>query len=476
MNFFHYVSVLRARRAVILWILAGTVAAVMGVSLLMEKTYTATSALLIDVKLTDPVGGMPLGQVLLPETLQAYMTTQAEIIASQPAVRQVIEQVGLDKDPVLRGKWEAHATNGDSFGDWLAENVRKRLDVRPSRDSSVISISYSDTDRKRAAHIANAFAQTYLDTHLNLKVNPARRSAAFFDERTKAVREKLEQAQARLTAFERKHGFLASEQRLDVENARLTELSSQLTAIQAVAAEATYKQGQAESLSEVITSPLVQTLRGEVAKSEAKLSELGAQLGTNHPHYKRAEGELGVLRERLAAETARASNSVRAAARVTRQREAQIKDAYEMQREKVMAMRTARDQAALLIHDVENAKKEHNDLLLRLGQMNLESGLTTTNASILNRAPELLYPSSPKLVLNLVVSVLLGILGGIGTAFLLEILDRRFRDAEDLAETLTLPVLGVVESTADVHKLLPGSKTRPRLAGPGGSVAASAES
>lgn len=463
MNLLHYLSILSARRAVVLWILAGSVSVVMAFTLMLPKTYMATATLLIDVKLTDPVGGVALGQALLPETLQAYMTTQAEVITSQHAARKVIASLKLDENATLRKKWEAGEKREDSFDDWLIHDVRRRLDVRPSRDSTVITITYTDTDRKMAASVANAFAQAYLDTHLDLQVEPARRSAAFFDKRTQAVREKLEKAQTKLSEFERKHGFVASTEKLDVEAARLTELSSQLTAIQAAAAEANYKQRQGSALSEVNTSPVVQTLRGELAKAEAKLREVGAQLGTNHPQYQRTEEEVKALRERVDIETARASESVRAAARVTRQREDQIKAAFEAQRTKVLAMRAARDQAALLVHDLENAKKEHNDLLQRLGQTSLESQVTQTNASILNHATDPLYPSSPKLVLSFIVSVLLGILGGVGAAFTLEVLDRRFRDADDLAETLGLPVLGTIESTSDIRKALPRSERRPRL-------------
>jgi uncharacterized protein involved in exopolysaccharide biosynthesis len=200
---------------------------------------------------------------------------------------------------------------------------------------------------------------------------------------------------------------------------------------------------------------------------------MGAQLGTNHPQYQRTEEEVRTLRERVALETERASETVRASARITRQREAQTKAAYEAQRTKVLAMRAARDQAVLLVHDLQNAKREHNDLMQRLGQISLESDMTQTNVSILNRASELLYPSSPKLVLNLIVSLLLGILGGIGTVFALEALDRRFRDADDLAETLALPVLSVMESTADITKSLPNK--RPLALPGGGPVVANAE-
>jgi len=42
------------------------------------------------------------------------------------------------------------------------------------------------------------------------------------------------------------------------------------------------------------------------------------------------------------------------------------------------------------------------------------------------------------------IAVMIGILLGVGVAYLLEMLDQRVRSARDLAEMLQLPVLGVI--------------------------------
>ena len=77
----------------------------------------------------------------------------------------------------------------------------------------------------------------YTDTTLDLRVEPAKLYNSFFDERAKALRDALEQAQSRLSAYQREKGIIVNDERLDVENARLSELSTQLVALQAVAEE-----------------------------------------------------------------------------------------------------------------------------------------------------------------------------------------------------------------------------------------------
>jgi len=445
MNFLQYLSILQARRTVILAILGAAVSLAIAASLLLPKSYSATASVLVDVKSSDPTGGAPLGTALLPETLQAYLATQAEVIAGERSTGRAVKLVELEKDPALREAWTAGAAGRVGFEDWLAERVRRSLVVRPLRDRNVIEITYEDPDPKRAAAVANAFARAYLETDLELKVDPARSSAVFFDERSRAVRAKLEQAQAKLSEFQRKRGILVSDEKFDVENTRLAELSSQLTALQGTAVEAESRRRQVAALSEVTQSPAVQGLRAELAKSEAKLRDVSTQYGPNHPLYQRTEAEVNLLREAVAAETGRAAGSVGASARVARDREAQLRAAYEAQRKRVVEMKVARDEAFLLMRDVENATKEYDALQARLGQTNLESLVKQSNITVLNRATEPLYPSSPKVLLNLVAAIFLGLVAGIATAFALEALDRRIRDARDAGETLRLPVLAVLE-------------------------------
>jgi chain length determinant protein EpsF len=448
MSLLQYFSVLRARRVVIFAILAATVAIVASVSLAIPKTYTGTATVLVDVKSSDTVGGAALGTALMPETLQAYMATQAEVISSERTARKVIKALDLDQNAVFRERYAARSVEMITFEAWLVEDLGRRLEVRPSRDRNVIEITRSDADRKIAAQVANAFAQAYLETDLELKVEPARNSAAFFEERTKAVRSKLERAQAKLTEFQRSRGILVTEERLDVENARLGELSSQLTGIQAAAVEAEAKEKNLDRLSDVIQSPLIQGLRADVAKAEARLREVSSQYGANHPLYQRTEAEVTALRGSLAAETARVAGTVVGGARINRQREARISAAYESQRKKVLTMKGSRDEASMFVRDVENASKEYEALMTRLGQTNLESLVNRTNLTILNHATEPFYPSRPKILLNVVLAVFVGLVAGVATAFAMETLDRRVRDSNDLAEVLHLPVLGVLVPAA----------------------------
>jgi uncharacterized protein involved in exopolysaccharide biosynthesis len=353
-----YFSVLKARRITILAILTVSVVLVMAVSVVLPTIYTATATVLLDVKSTDPIGGAALATVLMPETLQAYMATQAAVISSERTAQKVIKKLQLDKSEVLRDKWAARSADRPSFDAWLVELLRKRLDVRPSRDRNVIDITYADSDRQLAAQVANAFAHAYLETDLELKVEPARNFAAFFDERTKAVRDKLEKAQTRVSEFQRTKGILVSEERLDVENTRLAELSSQLTAIQAATVEAasTETDGRRVRGDPEPAGPEL-PCRPRKGGSEAARARLAIRHEPSALSTDGSRGEDAARDGRHGNDSDHSRNSAR---------EANIRAAYEAQKQRVLVMKEARDQAYLLIRDVENANKEYEVLLTRL--------------------------------------------------------------------------------------------------------------
>lgn len=167
-----------------------------------------------------------------------------------------------------------------------------------------MTIGYESTDPRFSAALANAFAQAYIDTTLELSVEPARKSAEWFEKQQAELRTKLEQAQRRLSAYQQNKSITAADERLDVETARLAELTSQLVVAQAQTYDAEGRQRQMEEMlakgasmetvPEVLSNGFIQSLKAELQRQEAKLAELSEQLGVNHPQYQRAVVEVKI--------------------------------------------------------------------------------------------------------------------------------------------------------------------------------------
>jgi capsular polysaccharide biosynthesis protein len=95
----------------------------------------------------------------------------------------------------------------------------------------------------------------------------------------------------------------------------------------------------------------------------------------------------------------------------------------------------------VLKRDIESARAAYDAALQQANQTKLESRVDRTNVAILNAATPPLMPDSPRILLNLVVSLLVGVVLAVGLILTMEVCNRRLRSAEDLADFTDLPVL-----------------------------------
>ncbi|HQY08342.1 MAG: chain length determinant protein EpsF [Burkholderiales bacterium] len=471
MTFSQFLSILKARWLSALLVLVLTVGTTVGVSLLLPKNYTASAAVVLDVRSPDPIAGMVLGAMAMP----AYMATQVDIIQSDRVAQRVVQGLRMTENAQTRQQWLEATEGKGSFDAWLADNIKKKLDVKPSRESNVININYTNPDPRAAAAIANAFVRAYMDISIGLRISPAKQYNEFFDARSKELREGVEKAQAKLSDYQKTHGILATDERFDIENQRLNELNSQLVALQALSAESTSRQAQAKTsadqLHDVINNPVVAGLRADQSRQEARLQELSARLGDAHPQVVELKANIAELRSRLETETRRVSGSVGVTNTINKQREAEIRASLEAQRSKVLALKQQRDEVVVLQREVETAQRSYDQVVQRLSQTNLESQNTQTNISVLTPASEPADHSSPKILLNTLLSVFLGTLLAVGFALVRELMDRRVRSLDDLSEGLGLPVLGSLprpmRGARGAGPLLLPSNVMARLPSPG---------
>jgi chain length determinant protein EpsF len=445
-----FLVILRARWQIAVGIFLVVLLLVTFTSLIWPKQYTATASIVIDSK-SDPVsaggGGGAVGQ---PQA--TYVNTQADIIASQRVAQRVVRTLKLDQQPEARKLW-ARGT-GDDISVTIANLLlQKKLIVAPAHDSpthasNVIDISVMWSDPVTAAALANGFAQAAIETNIELKVEPAKQYATWFDQRSRALRADLESKQKLLSDFQSRNGIVATDEKLDVENARLNELSTELVTIQGLRQDSQSRQRQVgadiNSLPEVLQSPVIQSLKAALAQAEAKRPDIAARLGKNHPDYQAVEGEISNLRARIAQESAAISASLGSTTQVNVRRENDVRQALEAQKKRVLELKYQHDQAAIFQSDVTAAQRDFDEVSQRLAQSNLESLTQQTNVVQLSTAYAPKGPSSPKLIINLVLAIFLGGVLGIGAAVATEMRNRRVREDEDMVEILGVPLLGKI--------------------------------
>ena len=483
MNLTSFLAALRARAGLALAVLLLTAGAALSASLLWPRSYSATSTVIVDQARPDPVSGAAGWQA--PGS--GALSTQMDIIRSERVAVDVVRRLRLASDPLLLEAWEqgqspaAQSERSAAPGAgaviaapmvpavsasvtpvewWIAGRLLAALEVKPARDSDVLSIQVRWSTPERAAALANTFAQAYLDTSVQLRADQARRYAGFFEGRVRDAREALEQAQSRLSTFQRARGVVVGDERLDVETARLNELSSQLTLLQAAVAESGSRQQQsqgaaADRLQEVLGHPAVLALRSDLTRAESRVQELTGRLGDNHPQVLEANAQVGLLRTRLEAETRRVAGGATVSNTMNRQREGEMRAALESQRQRVMNLKSMRDEGLVLVRDVESAQRSYDGLTSRLQQSSLESQATQGRAHLLSAAQVPLAPAGPSWVLRVGLALGVGLVLALAAVALAEHTDARARLPELTARWLGVPLLGVLPSAGSSRAAMP---------------------
>ncbi len=454
MSIQQFLLALRARFGVFSLALATTVLAATVTSLLLPKSYKATVSLLVDAKDEQSLSNV-LRPLLAPQERLSYVQTQMDIITSKKVARKVVQDLKLGENPTVRAALQKEQEGKGSIEDWLVESLLKKLKVETSQ-SNVIQASFSAADAGFSASVANGFAKAYIDTMLELRVEPTRQAAAWFDEQLKTLRANLEDAQAKLTDYHQRQGIVSADERFDVENTRLGVLSEQVARAQEQTFQWNSRTQQArrfleqggspDRLPDVLDNPFIQKLKADLLHGEAKLQEMATQYGANHPQYQRQVSENQSLRDRLDAEMRKIISGIDSSTRQSRQREADLVKAMAAQRARLLALKENRNELTVLRRNVESAERAYDTAMQRSVVSQVESRASQTNVTVLNPAFVPSTPSQPKIFLNIALSVVIGTMLGIGIVILMEMFDRRVRSHSDLDNAWNVPLLGVLNA------------------------------
>jgi chain length determinant protein EpsF len=459
MNMNTLIAILLARKwAIIVTTCVAIIAAIL-LGLLTPKSYTASTDLLVDGRGLDPISGQSQ-----PTRLTGpYIATQADIIRSRNVATKVIEQLGLQNSPAMI---QAAKLSGDPALDQLRMLgfLAQGLIVIPKRDSTVLTIAFKSTDPKLAAQLADAFAQAYMYTNLELRTEPAKQTTLWYNQQLTGLRTELIEKQNALSNYQEEHNILASSDRLDLESTKLAELSSMLIAVQNERLNSQSRSDQIANTkrglleTRALDNPQVQKLATDLAQAQARLTDLATQVGENHPQYRQALGEVDALKKQMNRMLELISGSLQSSVELSQAREDQLKAELSGQKELVLQLSRNRNELTLLKQEADNAQSAYDAALARTAQTRLESQIAATDVAVLNSAVVPSHPTSPKPVMTIVLACIAGLLFGVAIALCREWLDQRIRSVMDLEQGLGLTVLAYIPAGAP-GRFLEGKST-----------------
>jgi succinoglycan biosynthesis transport protein ExoP len=320
------------------------------------------------------------------------------------------------------------------------------LTVTPARESNVVEITFQGRSPEFVAAVANAFASEHQKMTLQLKVQPLKQASQYFTSQIKVLRENLEAAQGKLSKYQQEKGLVSVDNRLDVESSRLNDLSTQLVVVQGQLSDATSRRRQAQGVGanespDIVSNPLVQNLKVSLAQAKAKLSEVGQRVYPNHPTYQAAKAEVDQLQAELKKTIEQTSSSVGNSAQILQRREAEVKAALAAQKVKILELNRDRDQLAVLMRDVDSAQRAYDTTMQRFSQTSLEGQSNQTDIAVLSQAMPPSKEVGPKIILNVLLSIFVGLILGVGAGLVSEMFDRRIRSERDLEDMQDTPVI-----------------------------------
>ncbi len=479
---------LKRRRGTIALVFVATVMAA-GVWLLTTRpVFTATATLRVEpdephvlsfdemVKQTDA----------LPDSFQ----TQLKLLESRSLANRVIQQLSLSTQPDFQDspdalpwigrvrKWvrerlaawmpKSPAPAAGSLGDLTMESpltrtFESRLSVEPVRGSRLVKVSFDSHDPALAARVANTISQTFIAQSYEFRADTGRYASKFLTTQMEEARGRLEAAEEKLNAFLKANGInfvspatvmargaaAGGTERQDLITQQLATLSDSLLKARTdrMAKESLVQQAQGgniDALPPVLQSPLIVKLREDLATQQSEYQKLSQTFKPEYPRMRQLQQSIGELQGQIRAEVAREAKGLEADYQAALENEHQIEQAMNAQRSEALALGDKLVQYNILRRDVDAGRELYMNLLTRLKEIQISSHLLTSPISIADPAEVPFLPSHPRKTMVLLLASMVGMLGGVGVAFLRERMDRRITNINEVERVLGVPKLGLV--------------------------------
>jgi protein tyrosine kinase modulator len=467
-----FIRLLRARRRLFWSVFGSIVGVAIALTFILPKTYFGEAAVIVDSKISDPVTGL-----VIPQQLESTnIATQIDVISSHNVALKVVDKLKLALIPEVKERFIEDTDGEGSIRDWLAEGLLRRLEVKPARLSNLVIIRFKANDPVFAATVANAFSDAYIQTSMELTADPARRQAAWFETQLAQLRESVDMAQRRLSEYQRKQNMIGmTEDHLDVENAKLAELTTQLVSAQSLMydtrtrlkqMDAALEKGQLEELPDILGNPVLQSMKVDLVRAQGSLAQTAQRFDRNHPQYISAAAQVTALQSKMAAEIQTAKGSISQTAEIAEKRAAQLQGAVDQQKKRILDMKRRHDELDVLNQEVLAAQHAYDTASQRASEVRLQGHLDQSNIAVLNPAIPPLKPARPSLKINLAIGLVLGMMFAMGTVLVAELRNRRIRTEEDVTQYSGLVVLAELPRLAKrtrrrrLHKsTLPNNKS-----------------
>ena len=413
-------------------------------------TFSATSTVIVDFK--DPVSTNSPLPALLQED---FMETQLGIIKSKFMAEKVIDYLHLDQQPGLQEIYDGFDNKYVEFRNWLSTFLLQQLSVYVyKKNTRLIKIGFQSESQQKAIEIANAFADIYIRTTLDLNLTPLKQTAKWFEEQLEPLRRELESAETKLAQYQQERNILGGDSvHSDSEIEKLglltndwaksqTELKNLETLVLQINQ---FKDiSDFEKLAVFVDSQYLLRIKNELIAKENGLIEISNLYGKNHPNYQGYISELNNLRGSYAQELESYAETLNLKLKSLMKQEEELQAALVAQRKLVFDKREEGGELPILERELESARINYKETFEQFQDYTLRSRASQSNVTLLNPANmDVSYKNVEKKNVT-ILGLFLGLFIGVFLAVIWEYLNGRILDETDLQNALDVPFIGVI--------------------------------
>jgi succinoglycan biosynthesis transport protein ExoP len=451
--------------------------------------YAAEAVLAFDLRRVQVVEHDVVSR--LPQessAMGAALRTELDIITSRSLAEQLVDRLRLAADPdVLREANSVHSPlqyvagiaqralghliawipwigpvgTTDTFPsparslltNWLIDNLRVSNDGR----SFTILVSFTSESRDRAAWIANAVAEYYLDDQIRTTAMATAKASGWLGKELTKLRQDLESSEAAVDDFRRESGLIEAKgattpaQRLSDLNSQLVNAGTERARVESKLQTA--RESSPDTIPDVLASPTIQQLRKDIARISEQIAEK-TYFGTSYKSNI-LDAQVAGLRKQVNLEMSRILASLTGEVEAARAKEAQLAQLFRQMESRMGDASRSSIQLIQLQREADANRSIYESFLSRYKQSIEQQDLAVPDARLISRAEPPRIPSYPKKLTTVLLGTFGGLVIGVALAYVREGFDQRVRQASEVEAVTGIPVFGLMPRVSRWRRLQP---------------------
>src|SRR3984957_950909 len=463
-----YMRVLIKRKWMVISVIVGIFMAIAVASLRQTPSYDAVGRIAVNKADSNLISFKDSTPDVDYVYEQSDLDTEVRILQSDLMALQVIRTLNLDKRPEFGGHSDQKQANlvadplqtDSNRTSALLSMFHSRLRVTLIPNTRIIEIHYNSTDPQLAANVVNTLAATYVEQNFKTKFESTMQASDWLSKQLVDLQMKVETSQEKLVRYQKEHEILGIDEKQNIITEKLDELNKEMTVAESdrMQKEAIYRQTQtndpdaiaAAIISDTVGgetgagSMLLDKLREQQASLRIQVAELSTQFGPSYPKVAQLDSQLKEIDRQLLSETNKAVDHLKGQYLAALQRETMLRTSFEKQKQEANKLNESAIEYSILKRDLDSNRTLYEGLLEKLKEAGVTAGLRSNNFRIIDAARIPTMPSEPNIPRNLSFALVLGVISGVGLAFVLENMDNTVRTPEQATLLSALPSLGMI--------------------------------